>query len=79
MRTKTWFWVDLDEGIAVADSEQARNDTSNPICPKCGERSVFEEGQIDQDFMGNDINGWWFTCFGCGIATQATEGRWNDE
>lgn len=78
MGKKVWIWVDNDEGNAYAESSQAADDTSNPRCPKCGEKSVYDEGQIDQDFMGNDIYGWWFSCYNCNLSTQAIEGVYDD-
>lgn len=80
MRKKVWFWTSIedDDAVAVYESEQAGDDHSDPRCPKCGERSVWDEGVIDQDFMGNDIRGWWYICWGCGLSTQAIEGEYND-
>lgn len=80
MKKKTWFWVHCDdnEAVAIYESEQAYDDTSDPKCPKCGERCNYDEGQIDEDFMGNHIDGWWYVCYGCCLSTQAIEGAYDD-
>lgn len=43
------------------------------ICPKCGKRTVYWEGQIDQDVMGNDIYGYSYDCYDCEIHSAAEE------
>lgn len=69
MKLKTWHWFDSESGEPVADTETERyNDT--PTCPKCGKPAEYWEGQIDQDFMGNDIDGWNYECYHCHIGTD---------
>lgn len=79
MAKKTWRWHNNDTNELVAENQQDAWDTSSPRCPLCGEPSIYDEGQIDQDFMGNDLYGWWFACFGCNISTPAVEGNYNYE
>lgn len=54
--------------------EFAVNAYGHPICPKCGKVMEYWEGQIDQDYMGNDITGWNHICFNCGLETETMEG-----
>lgn len=74
-----WHWQHDETGEAAGTSEQEYDDSSNPPCGVCGKRSKYMEGQIDQDFMGNDIHGWWFSCHPCGVSTPAVEGNWDDD
>jgi len=39
-------------------------------CPHDGEQLTYWEGTIDQDEMGNDILGFWFTCPKCDYQTE---------
>lgn len=43
------------------------------LCPKCGKEATYRVGQIDQDFMGNDIDGDWYDCYSCMIGTEPEE------
>lgn len=79
MRVKTWIWMDMDDENAIYESEQAYDDRSDPKCPKCNERSNWDEGTIDQDFQGNDIRGWWYVCYGCNLSTAAIEGDYHEQ
>jgi hypothetical protein len=45
----------------------------NLICPKCGKVGHYVEGQIGQDFMGNDTQGYWWVCFDCKISSDPSE------
>lgn len=40
------------------------------VCPECGNKMRVDEGQVDEDFMGNAIEGWWYMCYPCGISSQ---------
>lgn len=43
------------------------------ICPLCGKRTQYWEGQIDQDQMGNDISGYSYDCYECKIHSAVEE------
>ena len=42
-------------------------------CPQCGGKCDYWEGLIDQDIMGNDIDGYNFVCPGCGWESEIKE------
>jgi hypothetical protein len=70
-------WVDLAEGESVGVFPLEETISGNYMCPKCGKQCHYWEGQIDQDRMGNDIHGWSFDCWDCGIGSEVVEGSWN--
>lgn len=35
-------------------------------CPSCHMPITREEGVVEQDIQGNDIEGWWYACHKCG-------------
>lgn len=73
-REMEWFTIEPSESIGTFPLEETPS--GNYICPKCHKPTEYREGQIDQDFMGNDIDGWWFVCWDCGIDTAAVEETW---
>lgn len=72
-------WFTLDDGDAMGPYPLTTNDNDDWLCPKCGKPCEYWEGQIDQDRMGNDIRGWAFHCYDCGIGSEATEGNWSGD
>lgn len=74
MGKKTWTWHNNDTDELVATTEQDADDMLNPRCPVCGKLSMYDEGTFDQDFMGNDIRGWWYICYPCHVSTPPVEG-----
>lgn len=85
IRTQAWFtlWsaetTDVETVEKVGDFPLEKTATGDYICPKCGKPTEYVEAQIDQDFMGNDIYGWWFDCYQCGIGTEPVEFDHRDE
>lgn len=77
-RKREMEWFSLDDGESAGTYPLKETSSGTYICPTCDRPTEYHEGQMDQDFMGNDIDGWWFICWHCGIDTAATEGRWND-
>lgn len=71
-------WSKIDTGESIGKFPLRTNATDDYFCPTCGDPCTYNEGQIDQDIMGNDIHGWWFDCYECGISSESTEGQWND-
>jgi len=69
----TLTWHDEETGDHVQTVEYHESFGSSPPCPKCGKKTHYWEGQIDQDFMGNDIQGWNYVCYECRIGTKAEE------
>ena len=67
-------WVNVQNGESVGKFPLKRTISGDYICPQCGKPAEYAEGEFDQDRMGNAICGWWFTCWPCGIGTEATEG-----
>ncbi len=68
-------WVYEETGETCGESEE---DVDTPHCPQCGQPCEYWEGQIGQDFMGNDIDGWNWTCYQCMVGTEVMEGTWNE-
>jgi|CXWL01.1.fsa_nt_gi transcription elongation factor Elf1 len=66
-----WTRNETDELVTTTKDNPFADD--NLLCPLCNHQATYEEGQIGQDFMGNDEHGFWYTCRNCGISTQA----WN--
>lgn len=65
---KVWKWeIYRDESLEYETTETG--DDGCPICPNCGKETREMYGTVDQDFMGNDIRGWWYSCFKCEIST----------
>lgn len=76
MRNVKWFDLDTFEEVGEFPLQLADND--DYICPKCGSPAVYWEGQIGQDYMGNDIRGWSFDCWACKIHSEVVEDTWSD-
>lgn len=71
--TRKLIWSNEDTGVFVCESEDDKSYISDPDCPLCGEKAHYWEGQVDQDFMGNDLHGWNFCCYECGIGTTIVD------
>lgn len=71
-KRKIWHWHYEETGEPVGDTETERY-SDTPNCPLCGKPADYWEGQIDQDFMGNDIEGWNYVCYGCMVGTDLIE------
>jgi len=67
-----WFNMETDDSIGYYPIEQTY-DLEALICPKCGGATEYWEGQIDQDFMGNDIRGYSYDCHKCKIHSACQE------
>lgn len=78
-RMVEWFtmWTTDKESESIGKFPLEQAADGDYICPKCGKPAEYDEGQIDQDRMGNDIYGWWFDCYQCGIGTEPVEGTFN--
>jgi len=66
-----WFKLEPFDSLGFFPTEITYH--GDYICPKCGKPATYWEGIIDQDRMGNDIRGWSYDCFPCGITTGAEE------
>ncbi len=71
MRTLIWHYEET--GDQVCTQEVRNSECEEPNCPLCGKRTEYWEGQIDQDIMGNDIDGYNYVCYDCRIGTQVEE------
>lgn len=72
MAKKIWHWHYEDTGVPVGDTETERY-SDTPSCPLCGKPADYWEGTYDQDFMGNDIEGWNHCCYHCHVGTDIIE------
>jgi DNA-directed RNA polymerase subunit M/transcription elongation factor TFIIS len=63
-----WFDMETGESVGIFPYDPT-DDLEAFICPKCGKRTEYWEGQIDQDRMGNDIYGYSYDCCNCKIHT----------
>lgn len=70
MKLIEWFTLD-DECKSVGSFETEANYHGDYYCPKCGKLATYWEGMIDQDRMGNDIEGCSYDCWDCHITTGA--------
>jgi hypothetical protein len=76
IKSVDWFTLwseDNPHAEKFGSFEVESSDTGGYICPKCHQPATYVEGQIDEDFMGNRIDGWWFDCYKCGIGTTPVE------
>ena len=69
----TLSWQNEEDGEYIQTVEYPERLSGNPPCPKCGKKTHYWEGQIDQDIMGNDIEGWNYVCYECHIGTKPEE------
>lgn len=67
MKTLTWDYDETGDPVCVQTISNA--DAYEPECPLCGKKTEYWEVQIDQDIQGNDIYGWNWCCWDCGIST----------
>lgn len=74
-----WHNINGDDYESIGKHPLQLTQNDDYVCPTCNKPAEYDEGQIDQDFMGNDIYGWRFVCWDCGIASESTEGRWNSD
>lgn len=70
MKPRNFDWHNTETGEHVASTEDDKYWDIPPRCPSCLLHAEYWEGQVDQDFMGNDIYGWNWTCYPCGVSTQ---------
>lgn len=66
-----WFTLEGFDSLGFLSTQLTAD--GDYICPKCGKPATYWEGTFDQDRMGNDIQGWSYDCFACGIGTGAEE------
>ena len=71
--TRTVKWVHMDTGEQVATTEYPRHQHHYSPCPQCGQETEYNEFQIDQDEMGNDIDGAAYECWHCHIMSEPEE------
>lgn len=69
----TFKWHDSETGEPYSETQEDISWDADPHCPKCGKLTHYWEGQIDQDFMGNDIDGWNHVCYECHLGTELQE------
>ena len=69
-REMNWFDVE-DNSIGFFPLETTAD--GDFLCPQCGLVCNYWEGAIGQDRQGNDILGWTYDCWHCGITTDAHE------
>lgn len=72
-RTRNHKWHYEETGVPFGESSDQREWHEEPDCPKCGKRTHYWEGTIDQDRMGNDIHGENYVCYECQIGTECEE------
>ena len=73
MRTKDVNWFTLERFDSLGFLETEITHDGDYICPKCGKPAHYWEGTFEQDRMGNDVQGWSYDCFDCGITTGVEE------
>lgn len=67
-KSVNWFTMDDDfNSLGFLDTELTFE--GDYICPKCGNPAQYWEGTVDQDRMGNDIQGYSYDCYDCKITT----------
>jgi DNA-directed RNA polymerase subunit RPC12/RpoP len=71
MTTREVNWFTIDEFDSLGFFPLVKDSEESYICPRCGKPATYWEGVFDQDRQGNDIRGWSFDCFPCGITTGA--------
>jgi alpha-glucuronidase len=74
MRNRTLNAFTFQTGDSLGQMEFQVNFYGHPHCPKCNKVMEYWEGQIDQDYMGNDISGWNHVCYACDVQTEVMEG-----
>lgn len=67
------MWYNVENGDFVGTFHAEPDEHEEPTCPRCGKRTEYWEGQIDQDRMGNDIHGYNYVCYPCQIETGLCE------
>jgi hypothetical protein len=68
-------WFSMNEpydSIGFCDYETT-DDLEAYLCPLCARRTEYWEGTIDQDEMGNDIRGYSYDCYECGVHSAVEE------
>ncbi len=68
MKQLTWTYDETDDPVCT--QTVPNSDAEQPNCPLCGKATEYWEGKIDQDIMGNDLDGCNWRCWNCGISTQ---------
>jgi len=66
-------WFDWNSGELIGEFQDSWSDSyewPDLLCPKCGRKCEYCEGQIDQDIQGNDIHGCWWVCGDCRITSE---------
>ncbi len=73
MAVREMNWFTIDEFDSLGFFPLSKDSAGDYICPKCGKSATYWEGVIDQDRQGNDIRGWSYDCYPCGICSQVEE------
>lgn len=69
-------WHDAITGALLGEFPEEWNrlrEFPNRLCPICGNECEYQEGTIDQDRQGNDIQGCWWMCLVCGCTSESQE------
>jgi hypothetical protein len=64
-------WWTLDDGESIGKFLREGDAHGDYLCPKCNKPCNYWEGTIDQDRQGNDITGWAYHCYECGLGCEA--------
>ncbi len=67
-----WFRLN-DDGDSIGLFPLKTNSAGDYYCPQCGKVCTYDEGVIEQDFMGNDIEGYSYDCYDCWIGSEMEE------
>jgi predicted RNA-binding Zn-ribbon protein involved in translation (DUF1610 family) len=71
MRHQTeWFRMEEPYGSIGFHSDAPTDDLEAYLCPLCGERTEYWEGDIDQDGQENYTRGYTYDCHKCGVHSE---------
>lgn len=67
-----WFDMETFESVGLFPIEQT-DDCEELVCPRCGGRTTYWEGQIEEDPRGGAIYGYCHDCYPCHIHSAVKE------
>jgi len=68
-----WFSLNEPYDSIGFHSYDPTDDLEAYLCPLCGERTHYWEGQIDETPMGQGIYGYSYDCYACGVHSAVEE------